>query len=260
MQNMLLLQTMEVNVMDYLQEVKSQQASLLAPEASKIIFRSRVHSVEQDETWYRFFFQKVHRESSVLCSLKEKDGSVTSPQSGILRISKSFYTRLYDPKPTDSTASQSFLSSIRDLWILEDSTVERLDQPISLGELTKALESFEKNKTPGSDGLPAELYSAVWDLIGQDLLEVYDNILRAGTMCEPMRKGIITLMYKQKADYLKVLDIWIGGAGACGKTWEEHVTNVRQKLGKWEYQSLSIAGKNLVIRCEVLSVLLYVAQ
>eukprot|EP00061_Rhincodon_typus_P004043 g21618.t1 len=27
-----------------------------------------------------------------------------------------------------------------------------------------------------------------------------------------------------RTDYLKVLDIWFGGAGACTKTWEERVT------------------------------------
>eukprot|EP00061_Rhincodon_typus_P004516 g22787.t1 len=63
-----------------------------------------------------------------------------------------------------------------------------------------------------------------------------------------------------RTDYLKVLGIWFGGAGACTKTWGERVKKVRQKLSRWEHRSLSIAGKNLVIRCKVLSVLLYVAQ
>eukprot|EP00061_Rhincodon_typus_P016791 g45185.t1 len=63
-----------------------------------------------------------------------------------------------------------------------------------------------------------------------------------------------------RSDYLKVLGIWFEGAGVCAKTWEEHVTKAKQKLDRWEHWSLSILGKNLVIRCEVLSVLLYVAQ
>eukprot|EP00061_Rhincodon_typus_P017798 g46662.t1 len=63
-----------------------------------------------------------------------------------------------------------------------------------------------------------------------------------------------------KTDYPKVLGIWFRRARACAKTWEEHVTKVRQKLGRWEHRSLSIVGKSLVIRCEVLSVLLYMAQ
>eukprot|EP00061_Rhincodon_typus_P006461 g27125.t1 len=62
-----------------------------------------------------------------------------------------------------------------------------------------------------------------------------------------------------KTDYLKVLGIWFGGARACAKTCEECIAKVRQKLGFWEHCSLSIVGENLVIRCEVLSLLLYVA-
>eukprot|EP00061_Rhincodon_typus_P008542 g31244.t1 len=60
--------------MEDLQDVNSQQASLFALEASKIIFRSTVHTVQQDETCSCFFFQKVQEESSVLSSLKEDDG------------------------------------------------------------------------------------------------------------------------------------------------------------------------------------------
>eukprot|EP00061_Rhincodon_typus_P013434 g39808.t1 len=95
---------MGFDVTEDLQEVKSQQALLFPSEAPKIIFRPRVRTVEQVETHSRFFSQK---ESSVLSSLKEEDGSVTSPQSDILTISKSFYARLYDMKPTHSAASQS---------------------------------------------------------------------------------------------------------------------------------------------------------
>eukprot|EP00061_Rhincodon_typus_P015748 g43602.t1 len=82
--------------------------------------------------------KKLHKESSVLSNLKEKDGSVTSSKSDILRISKSFYARLYDMNPTDSMAFQSFLMSIME--VLDNSTWETLDQPSSLDELTMAVE------------------------------------------------------------------------------------------------------------------------
>eukprot|EP00061_Rhincodon_typus_P013684 g40214.t1 len=65
---------MGVNVTEDLQELKSHQASLFASEASKVIFHSRVYTSEQDETCLHFFFQKVHKERSVLSSLKEEDG------------------------------------------------------------------------------------------------------------------------------------------------------------------------------------------
>eukprot|EP00061_Rhincodon_typus_P002744 g18349.t1 len=75
MQNPILLQMIGVNVMADLQEVKSQQSSLFASEASKFMFWSRVRTVEQDETCSSFFFQKVHKESSVFSNLKEENDS-----------------------------------------------------------------------------------------------------------------------------------------------------------------------------------------
>eukprot|EP00061_Rhincodon_typus_P014195 g41073.t1 len=104
---------MEVDVMEDLQEVKSQQALVFALEASEIIFWSLVFSVEQDKMSLRFFLQKMHKQKSALSSLKEEDGSVSSSQSA--------------RHPEDQYC-----------------------QTISL---------------------PAELYSALWDLIGQDLLK-----------------------------------------------------------------------------------------
>eukprot|EP00061_Rhincodon_typus_P010220 g34342.t1 len=228
MQNLFLLQTMGVDVTEDLQELKSQQASVFVSVASKIIFW---HIVEQDETCSRFFFQKVHKESSVLSSLKEEDGSITSSQSDI--PSKSFYASLYDRKPTDSVVSQSLLSSLTE--VLDDSTREKLNQLLSLDELAKTL-----------------------------------NMLLAGRMCESMRKGTITLVYKRKGEreeiknwrpipllnpdykilskvianwvrYLKVLGIWLGGTGVCAKSWEEGIAKVKQQLVLWEHQSLSIA-------------------
>eukprot|EP00061_Rhincodon_typus_P007634 g29520.t1 len=89
------------------------------------------------------------------------------------------YGRLYNNlKHTGSATSQPFLYTIRE--VSDNSSWENLDQPLSQDGLTKALEYSEKNKTPRSNCLLVELYSALWDLIGQALLEVYDSILLAG--------------------------------------------------------------------------------
>eukprot|EP00061_Rhincodon_typus_P015256 g42829.t1 len=184
MQNLVLRQIMRTNIKEDLQKVKSHQALIFVLEASKIIFHSRIHPMEQVEMCLSFFFQK-------LSSLKEDDDSTMSSQSDILRISHSFYARLYNTKPTDSMAFRSFLSFITE--VLDDRTQESL----SLDELTKVVESLEKNKTHRSDSLLTELYSTLWGLIGQDC---WRHMLLAGSTCKSMRKGIITLIYKWKGE------------------------------------------------------------
>ncbi|XP_038641631.1 deleted in malignant brain tumors 1 protein-like [Scyliorhinus canicula] len=75
---------------------------------------------------------------------------------------------------------------------------ETLGKPLTQDELTNAVKSFETSKFPGSDGLPAELYSALWDWMDPDLLQVDESMLRDGSRSQSMRKGIITLINKQK--------------------------------------------------------------
>jgi len=50
------------------------------------------------------------------------------------------------------------------------------------------------------DGLPAEFHLALWEWIGPDLLGVYESMLLEDSVSESMRKGIISLIYKQKGE------------------------------------------------------------
>jgi len=45
-----------------------------------------------------------------------------------------------------------------------------LDKELSRVELSEALRSFKKNKTPGNDGLTAEFYLAFWHLLETHLV------------------------------------------------------------------------------------------
>ena len=47
--------------------------------------------------------------------------------------------------------------------MLTDEQRERLDTKITIAEYFGSLKSFEKNKTPGKDGLTIEFYLAFWD-------------------------------------------------------------------------------------------------
>jgi hypothetical protein len=52
------------------------------------------------------------------------------------------------------------------------------------------------NKTPGSDGLPAEFYQKFLKLIGNDLRELYDEILKTGEMSRSQKTSSIILIHK----------------------------------------------------------------
>ncbi|KAJ1129551.1 hypothetical protein NDU88_007919 [Pleurodeles waltl] len=64
--------------------------------------------------------------------------------------------------------------------------------------------TFKRGKTPGSDDLPVELYVEVWDLIGPDLLDFYEETVGKGSMPQSLREGMITLLCKQKGEKEKL--------------------------------------------------------
>ncbi|KAJ1106118.1 hypothetical protein NDU88_003521 [Pleurodeles waltl] len=59
---------------------------------------------------------------------------------------------------------------------------------------------LEARQDPRSDGLPVELYVKLWDLIGPDLLDLYEEMVGKSSMPQSLREGMITLLYKQKGE------------------------------------------------------------
>ena len=52
------------------------------------------------------------------------------------------------------------------------------------------------NKTPGIDGIPIEFYVECWEEIGDDMVEMYNNVLQDGYLCPSQRKAIINILPK----------------------------------------------------------------
>ena len=79
-----------------------------------------------------------------------------------------FYADLYDKDSRESggLSTDEFLSSIN-TKMLTDEQRELLDNKITISEYFEALKSFQKNKTPGNDGLTVEFYLGFWHLVGQ---------------------------------------------------------------------------------------------
>ena len=67
-------------------------------------------------------------------------------------------------------------------------------------ECTNALKDFDNNKTPGTDGLPAEFYRFFWPDICHDLLASYNFASQHGMLSISQRRGIISLIPKKSKD------------------------------------------------------------
>ncbi|GBG85933.1 hypothetical protein CBR_g40746 [Chara braunii] len=72
-----------------------------------------------------------------------------------------------------------------------------MDRPVTEEEALRALKAMAKGKTSGNDGLPTEFYRKHWDVFGQDLVEIYNEILIGENLPTSACKGIISILYKK---------------------------------------------------------------
>ena len=76
---------------------------------------------------------------------------------------------------------------------------EKSSSLFTLSEFKAALFKLPNGKSPGSDGLTTEFYKTFWDVLGNDLLEVFTSSYESGLLtkstatikCLP-KKGHIT--------------------------------------------------------------------
>ncbi|KAJ1166981.1 hypothetical protein NDU88_007374 [Pleurodeles waltl] len=179
------------DVDDELEETRKGLAEHFREESRKIIFRTRTENLEKDEKCNSFFFKKLHSAHTPLVELRDSEGNLQSGKERVMRVITDFYGELYSPKSSERSQAASFLKGISKTLSPEERG--GLNAPFTLEELHLPTTTSKRGKTPRSDGLPVELYVELWDLIGPDLLDLYEEVVGKDSMPQSLRKGMITL-------------------------------------------------------------------
>ena len=192
-------------------EVKTQQREQICQyktRGSIIRSRTRWYNEGEKNTKYFLSLEKRHHSNKTIKTLQLADGKLINTDREILKEAKSFYENLY-------SSCDTFLPSDHDdLFFVEanDSKLTEHEQKECEGPLTEAecftsLKTMKANKSPGSDGLPAEFYNAFWKDIWQYLLNALNTSFIKGRLSITQRRGFISLIPKKNKD-AKLLKNW----------------------------------------------------
>ncbi|KAK6186748.1 hypothetical protein SNE40_006025 [Patella caerulea] len=164
------------------------------------ILRSKVkHVVESDRnTSYFLSLEKQRQNNKCIKELINDNDDILNDTSSILYECSSFYSNLYAKDDDNLSAINDLSKGIHNNILPIDR--DFCDKSITLDELSKTLKNLTKNKNPGLDSLTQEFYLKFWDLIGPLYLHVLNFIYVNQIMSRSMRKGMITLIYKDKGD------------------------------------------------------------
>lgn len=192
----------QVSLLDAYENVQSNIAKIDLAAAKGAQVRARVRWAEEGETSSKFFFrlEKKRGASNWISAMKDSDGNIISDVSGICDSWVSFYSSLFSACETDPVIQGQLLDKLTST--LSQDQADSCDGHISLNEAFTALAGMAKGKSPGSDGLPMEFYLAFWDVIGPDLVDVFNASYDSGLLSLSQREALISLIFK-KGDRLE---------------------------------------------------------
>ena len=80
---------------------------------------------------------------------------------------------------------------------LSDDEKSKCDLPLTLQEITLAICSLSKGKTPGSNGLPLEFYIKFCDLLAPHLVDLFNFSLENGSFSLSMQESMTRVIFKK---------------------------------------------------------------
>ena len=148
--------------------VKSKLAKVVAKKTRGTIVQSRARWYEFGEKNNKYFLnlEKRNHRKKHITSLKNEDGSVLRNAKQIHEEEESFFKDIYKSKniSLEMNDSKQFFDS-SDLKTLNNEEAERCEGLLTIKECANALNKFQNNKTPGSDGFTIEFYRLFWEVI-----------------------------------------------------------------------------------------------
>ena len=74
---------------------------------------------------------------------------------------------------------------------LDDLDRELLCREVIRKEIYDTIRTFDKNRTPGIDGLTVEFHLKNWDIIADDFVEIVKYMIDCKLLCTSERKWLI---------------------------------------------------------------------
>ena len=166
------------------------------------ILRSKVRWHESGERNTRYFYnlEKRSYDKKTITKLKRSNGTFINNQFEILQEQMDFYKTLYTSEVHPENVINLASTFFENITPLDDTDKLSCEGKVSAEECLKALKDFKNEKSPGTDGLPAEFYTFFWKELHLDMINSFNYAFDTGTLSISQRRGIITLIPKPNKD------------------------------------------------------------
>ena len=189
-----------INLVQEYEKVKLEYELLYHHYMKGLIIRSKAKWTEEGEKCSKYFMNLEKRNFSKksITDLIDTDGNVVKNQEELINLQVQYYKDLY--KKNDATLRHSYKSFVENVDIKELSpeNKESCEGLLDINECKVSLDKMANNKSPGCDGLTAEFYKHHWNLVGQLVVNSFNEAYENNELSSSHKCGIITLIHKGK--------------------------------------------------------------
>lgn len=167
--------------------------------------RSKILQINSEEEQQTNFYKAEEKQikSNQISSLYNSNQTTVDSKEEVIEEVHSFYLNLWGTKKQiNNQQQQHYINDVID----EPTAETRRSYILSKEEILDSIKNQNRNSSPGTDGLSAGFYNWAWDVIQDDLHEMFNNCFLKGEMAPSMKKAVVTLLPK-KCD-LKAMKNW----------------------------------------------------
>ena len=161
--------------------------------------RSRAKWFEQGEKSTKYFYslEKKNYSDNTIKQLKTENGTNVTSNKEILQEQFAYYKKLYQENSIPDENIANYLDKVKITNSLNDNEALLLEGEITEQECLFAIKNMKTNKSPGSDGIPAEFYASFWTDIKHLLLGSLNAAYQKGELSPTQKRGILNLIFKK---------------------------------------------------------------
>ena len=187
------------NVTERIKILKEELEKIIEYRTKGAILRSKSRWYNEGEKNTKYFLNlgELHFKQATISQLKLSDGVFVISDKDILSECESFYKDLYASK-IDNSVNFDFFQQANETFFTPDDQ-QACDGLLTKTECEEALKSINADKTPGTDGLPAEFYKVFRDDISTHLLSALNFAYESGCLSITQRRGIIIKLFQTRA-------------------------------------------------------------